>query len=93
MSTLLFKRKRYGYGWTPVTLGGWVLVTLFIAFILLWSLIMLPSTKTVTLEQEVVFFTGLIIIITLMLLIIRRFAPRGKWRWGRKPTDNADEDF
>lgn len=93
MSTRLFKRKRYGYGWTPVTLGGWILVALFIVAIVLWSLIMLPSTNVVTLEQQVVYLTGLIIIIALMLFVTRRYAPRGKWRWGRKPTDDADEDF
>jgi len=70
-----------------------VLVPLFVAVIVLWSLIMLPSTNTVTLEQELVYFAGLIAIVCLMVLVTRKYAPRGKWRWGRKPTDNADEDF
>ena len=93
MNTRLFKRKRYGYGWTPVTLGGWLLVALFVGAIVLWSLVMLPSTNTVTIEQGVVYGAGLIGIITLLLLVTRRYAPRGKWSWGRKPTDKTDEDF
>ena len=93
MNTRLFKRKRYGYGWTPVTLGGWIIVAVFVAAIVLWSLLMLPSTNAPTLEQGIVYAVGLLAITILMLIVTRRHAPRGKWRWGRKPTDKADEDF
>lgn len=93
MSHHFFKRKRYGYGWTPVTFGGWLIVALFVAVIVLWSLLMLPSTDTPTLEQGLVYGAGLLVIIMLMWLVTRKYAPRGKWRWGRKTTDEPDEDF
>lgn len=93
MSNYYFKRKRYGYGWTPVTLGGWVIVAVFLVVIVLWSLLMLPSTHTPTTEQGLVYGAGLLTIVVLMWLVTRRYAPPGRWRWGRKPTDNSDEDF
>lgn len=93
MNSRLFKRRRYGYGWTPVSLGGWLIMAVFIAVIVLWSLIMLPSTHEVTTEQGVVYGVGLLGIIALMWLVIRKFAPPGKWRWGSKPTDDSRDDF
>lgn len=93
MSKQHFKRKRYGYGWTPVTTGGWLIIAGFITVIVLWSRFMLPQTDTPSFRQGLSYGLGLLVIIMAMWLITRRYAPPGKWRWGHKPTDNPDEDI
>lgn len=94
MTRLLFKRRRYGYGWTPVTPGGWIIVGVFLTAIVGWSLLVLPRDKqSATMSELLVYIGGIACMIVLLYLVTRRYAPRGKWRWGHKPTDNPDEDF
>jgi hypothetical protein len=31
--------------------------------------------------------------ITNLILIATAISPKAKWRWGKKPSDNPDEDF
>lgn len=88
-----FKRKRYGWGWTPVTMQAWVAVISYLVFVV-------GCTIVFSNIDELNSGTGLsllFLVITSSTLSLLWFAyshgPMPKWRWGKKPDDNIKEDF
>ncbi len=92
-SKLWFKRRRYGWGWTPVSWQGWLSVAIFVAIVIssLFTLPMKPNEPTpgqILLLFMYIAGAGLILIgISFMK------GPMPKFRWGKKPTDNPEEDL
>ncbi len=87
-----FKRRRYGYGWTPVTLQG--RLVLFVYFLVILSGAMsLDGAEPAGARRELSTYLLIVAIATTALLrIAYKTGPKPKWRWGAKPTDNSDED-
>lgn len=77
-----FKRRRYGWGWYPVTLQGWsVTLAYMIAVVSLgvWSPPwMLPVVAVLT---------------VLLFLICIQKGPAPRWRWGESDYDVPEDDF
>jgi len=91
---LWFKRRRYGYGWIPVTWEGAVTVISFIITIVFSSIVLLKDVERNTYQSEVgVFFIVLMLLIGIHLGITYKKGPSPKWRWGSKPTDNPETDY
>ena len=91
--TYWFKRRRYGYGWTPVTRQGRLVIMLFMAIVLSGSAV-LGDTPKHTLSLEALIYVALLLISGLLLVFISvKKGPSLKWRWGVKKNDNPDEDF
>ncbi len=88
-----FKRRRYGYGWIPTTWQGITTVVVFI-LVLLFGLVLLKDVPENTYTKEVGYYLVLVFgaAITLVLLSYLK-GPTPKWRWGKKPDDNKEEDF
>ncbi len=87
-----FKRKRYGYGWVPSTWQGWFLLALYVMLLVLGGVFLLRDETPAT-ENIVVFFTVFIVATGTLLAVTHYVAPKPKWRWGKKPGDNPDEDW
>ncbi len=88
-----FKRRRYGYGWVPVTWQGWLTVGGFIA-ILVGNSYTIKDVPDNEITKEVWLFLSVIVIAIFGLLgICKAKAPKAKWRWGRQETDDPDEDW
>lgn len=87
-----FKRKRYGYGWVPVTWQGWLVTTIYAGIIILGGLFLNREAKPVS-ENLLVFFTVLIVATGILFTVTHYSAPSAKWRWGKKQSDDPDEDF
>lgn len=89
-----FKRRRYGFGWIPVTMQGWVVVLLFAAVLISGGAFLLKDTPRNTLSEDVLLFAvfALVAVAVLVMVSLAR-GPRPKWRWGRKSSDDPDEDF
>lgn len=89
-----FKRRRYGYGWTPVTWQGWLVVMLFLVVVVSSAVVLLEETPRNTFSPEswifLAFFAGATIV---AVGISMAKGPKPRWRWGSKPTDNPDEDI
>lgn len=88
-----FKRRRYGYGWTPSSWQGWMVVVVFLGAILFasWRLSLYgeePSTW-----QLVLYFTAVGLGAIVLVASSYLKGPSPKWRWGSKPEDNPDEDY
>lgn len=89
-----FKRRRYGYGWTPVTWQGWLTVLLFLAAVVFGAVVLLNDTPKNTLSAGTFAYLILLGIATALAVGISLMkGPKPKWRWGSKSTDNPDEDI
>ena len=93
-SNYWFKRRRYGYGWTPVTWQGWLTVVAFLALVILGAAVLLKDTPRNTFSTELVVFSAFLAVVVAVAVGISRVkGPKPKWRWGSKPNDNPDEDI
>lgn len=79
---LWFKRKLYGWGWTPATKEGWLVTFVYVMLVVLFTYT-IDAYSTI---REVV-FTCLLPIIFLTITFIRIAYKKGespKWQWGGK---------
>jgi len=88
-----FKRKRYGWGWVPVTWQGWLIIIIYM-LVIIAGVMSLRDVTPDTFNREFGFYALIVTLATISLLrITYRTAPRPKWRWGAKPIDKSDEDY
>lgn len=88
-----FKRRRYGWGFMPVTWQGWAVILGYVLIVAALIPAFLDAPEAVAAKEAgffVIFFTAAT---AGMLMISFSKGPRPRWRWGRKPGDNPDEDF
>lgn len=91
---LWFKRRRYGFGWTPITWQGWLTVFVFLLVVIGSAQYLMPD-KTIR-PSELQLVTYLLIVLSSILLLLGISYAKGpmpRWRWGSKPGDNPDEDI
>ncbi len=92
-SNYWFKRKTFGFGWTPVTWQGWLTVIIYIAFLIFVSSNLENTSKEIS-PSNYFAFVALIILSTLLLLIISyKKGPSPKWSWGKKEQENSDKNI
>lgn len=84
-----FKRRRYGWGWTPVTWQGWITVLGALVLILLNSLLLTDRIVTPTLIT--LFSINTLAVVVLLVLISYLKGPKPRWRWGKSPKDTKDD--
>jgi len=89
-----FKRKKYGYGWNPSSLKGWLVLALYSTIQIFAAIILLSDKPTSFYEVSVIIYAGFFLVTTLVLLAtIRRKGPRAIWQWGeskiKKPKDGS----
>lgn len=84
-----FKRRRYGYGWTPVTWQGWM-------SILIYGLIIVADVVFLVLgsRDNVGLFVLIVLLATTSLILISYVkGPSPRWRWGTDEDDDPAKDF
>ena len=75
-----FKRKLYGWGWTPATWQGWAVITIYILAVLSFAFTIDDKASV----REVL-FTGTLPITLLTITLIRICYKKGekpRWTWG-----------
>jgi hypothetical protein len=80
-----FKRKAFGWGWTPVTWQGWLITLIYIGSLIAFSLTIDESST----RKEVVFLF-LIPLVLLTITLIRIAYKKGEkpgWNWGIPKKD------
>lgn len=82
MNKLWFKNKKYGYGWTPVTWQGWLVIAIYVASILFFANLAKNYTATSDIVIGFVIPTGIFTILLIMTCRIKGEKP--KWQWGNK---------
>ena len=77
-----FKRKLYGWGWTPVTRQGWLAVLVYIVFLASAAQIFADPSLG---PRSVVIFCALVVIATAILIFIAyRKGEKPRWQWGKR---------
>ncbi len=88
------KRKRYGYGWTPVTWQGWSVLGVWFAFVAISGFLVLNDVDSSTESAQATIFTILVFGSSIpMVLVFYKTGPKPKWRWGKKNDDDPDLDW
>ena len=71
-----FVRKSYGYGWTPSTWEGWLVL-------LLWLIVFIPLITMV--EYNLILSLGGILFATgLLIYICYKKGEKPRWQWGKR---------
>ncbi|MBI3888878.1 hypothetical protein HY311_03785 [Candidatus Nomurabacteria bacterium] len=78
-----FKRKLYGWGWTPAKWEGWMVIFIFLLLILLvaWSLGSNPMPTDWDID---LYFTKIILLVALLILVCYKKGEKPKWQWGKR---------
>lgn len=88
-----FKRRRYGWGWFPVTWQGWLVVIVYLLLIFLSARAFTRAPQE-SADFEMYMFILILALATITLIRIGYVkGPRPRWRWGKTPGDNPKEDF
>lgn len=77
---LWFKRKLYGWGWTPATWQGWLVIFAYIVLVLLFAFTVDEKSPT----NEIIFTSALpITLLTVTLIrICYKTGEKPRWQWG-----------
>jgi len=79
-----FKRKLYGWGWTPVKWQGWVVTLAFVVF-LIWNALRIERASVggeATSEQVFWFLAQTVVAVAVLIAIAWRTGESPKWQWG-----------
>ena len=76
-----FKRRRYGWGWYPVTWQGWAAIAVYMVVVIATALL------APTLGMPM-----LALATTILVWVSARMGPPPRWRWGPGPDDDPDLD-
>lgn len=82
---LWFRRKTYGWGWTPITWQGWLVtaVVIVIPLLIKYTTKMMELSK---LQQNFYTWASVPILIMGLTLICFRYGEKPRWQWGVKRT-------
>lgn len=87
------KRRRYGYGWIPVTWQSWLFMIIELVIIFAAATSLPPKPAQPTTGELLRFLIILGGVISTLVIFSVENGPKPKWRWGKKPDDNPHEDF
>lgn len=77
-----FKRKLYGFGWTPARPAGWLAVLAYLSVVLF--LVIQGELNNSIEESPTTFIFMLVSITALFLAVCWKKGEPLKWQWGRK---------
>lgn len=84
-TSLWFKRKTYGWGWTPMTWQGWVVTLVYVGLLLLFAAMIDESSS----RKEILlgFFLPALILTTALIRICYKKGETPRWQWGREEKE------
>jgi hypothetical protein len=71
-----FVNKTYGYGWTPATWEGWLVI-------FLWLILFIPLTLTME-HNWILGLIGIFFITSLLIYVSYKKGEKPRWQWGGK---------
>lgn len=88
-----FKRKLYGWGWTPVKWQGWVVLLGYI--LLLFVIVSFKEEDIVGNDMSgsnfLTFMFPIIILTLILILICYKKGEKPRWQWGMKDEDKSEK--
>ncbi len=76
-----FKRKLYGWGWTPATREGWGILVLF-AGLIVFNFIRIDRASHSASDTLINFVPQTIIVVSILIVICYKTGEKPKWQWG-----------
>ena len=84
-----FKRKMYGWGWTPATWEGWVSLLIFIALVAgNWLVRYQPREALLTDRDILQFVAESWVVVILLILLCIRTGEKPRWQWGKRTHED-----
>lgn len=74
-----FKRKLYGWGWTPCTWQGWLVL-------LVWIVLFVSLAYTMD-HEWIKNLTFVFIMTAILLFICYKKGEKPRWQWGKRLED------
>jgi hypothetical protein len=81
---LWFKAKRYGWGWTPATLEGWLVLALFVVALGATVVWFLHRVRAGAPQSDAMpwFLAAVALEVAALVAIAWLTGERPRWRWG-----------
>lgn len=83
MKTLWFKRKLYGWGWTPCTWQGWAIIAIYIVNIV-FIFRTVDSVSHSGSDTLIGVFIPFVILTIFLLIICYKTGEKPRWQWGKR---------
>ncbi|MEO6470415.1 MAG: hypothetical protein ABIR57_01200, partial [Aeromicrobium sp.] len=83
MARYWFKRRRFGYGWIPVTVEGWLVLTTYIVLMIGGGITLSAVRPDAGGLQTALYLVAALILTAALFAILIEKGPAPKWRWGR----------
>lgn len=80
-----FKRKLYGWGWTPATWQGWLTITLYIVLVVAFALTI--DNHSSAREIAFTFILPVALLTITLLRICYHKGEKPRWQWGVTKKD------
>jgi uncharacterized membrane protein YhaH (DUF805 family) len=82
MERVCFKAKTYGWGWTPATWQGWMVILIYTAAIGGSAFVFLrPSPNS---HRWIWYFSAIAVETGLLIVICYNTGEKPRWRWGTR---------
>ena len=75
-----FKRKLFGWGWTPVKWQGWVVILVYV--ICLIAAVLIASTNSVSKDVPPGLILSIIVFTIILIAICYKKGEKPRWQWG-----------
>lgn len=84
MTKLWFAARRYGWGWTPASIEGWLVVSLFLAAVSVNTVVFVYRLRSGgdVRAATISFLLWLAILAGALFVICWMTGERPRWRWG-----------
>jgi len=81
---LWFRTKKYGWGWTPVTIQGWLVLAVYVAAVTVTVVRFIHRSRTGADVQSatLTFLLWLAGLTAALIAICWMTGERPRWRWG-----------
>lgn len=86
-----FKRKLYGWGWTPATKGGWLTIVIFIA-LTVWNFRRIDAVSHSVSDTLINFVPETGVLVLVLLLICWKKGEKPRWQWGLPKENGQDKN-
>lgn len=83
MKKLWFKRKTYGWGWTPCSWQAWAVLTMYI-FSVFSDFMFIDNRSHSTSDTAIPFLMHTYILTVFLLIICSVTGEEPRWQWGEK---------
>lgn len=76
-----FKAKRYGWGWTPASIEGWICIAIFMALVIITAFLVEKFTNS-EMEFAIIYMLLLLLQTIPLIYICYKKGEKPGWRWG-----------